>query len=58
MPKEQLLNVKQGRQEVAEYTPEFCTLAAGNGWNKPALKPAFSNGLDAEVITELACRDE
>lgn len=48
---------------MAEYTLEFCTLAvtplaAGSGWNEPALKAKFCQGLDPLILTELVCHDE
>lgn len=36
----------------------FRTLAAGSGWNEPALKGAFHRGLNKEILTKLTCLDE
>lgn len=33
-------------------------LAAGSGWNEPTLKAAFRQGLNSEVLNELACCNE
>lgn len=53
----QLLTIKQRNRQAAEYTLEFCTIAARSGWNKPALKATFWQGL-GQVLTELACQNE
>lgn len=55
---EQLLTLKQGSRCVVEYLLEFCTLTAGSRWNEPALKVTFCQGLNPQVLTELACQDE
>lgn len=55
---EQLLVVKEGRWRAAEYALAFCMLTARSGCNKIALKAAFRNGLNVEVLKELACREE
>lgn len=34
---DQLLNIKQGKRTVSEYSLEFSTLAAASGWNEKAL---------------------
>lgn len=41
-----------------EYALKFHMLAARSGWNKPALKATFHQGLNAEVLTKLACQDD
>lgn len=33
------------------------TVAAESGWNEPALKTAFWQGLNADVLTEFPCKD-
>ena len=45
-------------RSVAAFSLELRTLAAGSGWNKPALLVAFQNGLNPEVLTKLACTDD
>uniref|UniRef100_A0A3B1KEA5 Gypsy retrotransposon integrase-like protein 1 n=1 Tax=Astyanax mexicanus TaxID=7994 RepID=A0A3B1KEA5_ASTMX len=55
---EQLLTTTQGNRSVAAYALEFRTLAAGSGWNNPALQCVFFNGLNPIVQKELSCRDE
>lgn len=52
-----LLSIKQGNRRMVEYALEFSTLAADSGWNKAALKAPYCQGLNADVIFELACRD-
>lgn len=49
-----LLDISQGH----DMTLEFSTLAAGSGWNEPALKVVFCCGHNVEVLAEIACRDE
>lgn len=41
---------------MAEYALVFRTPAAGSGWSEPVLKAAFRQGLNVEVLTELACQ--
>lgn len=41
-----------------EYALEFCSLAAENGWNKPMLKMVFCQGLNADMLMELAHHDD
>lgn len=55
---EQLLAVMQGRRNTAEYALEFRMLAAGSRRNESTLKAAFRQGLNPEVLTELACHDD
>lgn len=49
---------KQGWRHEVDYGLQFCTLAAGSGGNELALKDAFCQGLNTEVLTELACWDD
>lgn len=42
---------------MAECAVEFCNLAAGR-WNEPALKAAFYQDLNQEVLTELLCHND
>lgn len=54
---EQVLRFWQGNQSTAEFALEFGTLADGSGWNKPALKAAYHQGLNSDILKELACCD-
>lgn len=53
-----LLTIKERKRWVGEYALEFHSLAAGSGWNEPALKAAFQQGLDPHVLTVLGCWDK
>lgn len=44
-----LFSVRQSARSVAEYSVEFCTLAAEAGCNDPALQTAFRRGLNDPV---------
>ncbi|KAI4902633.1 hypothetical protein NFI96_002208 [Prochilodus magdalenae] len=55
---ELLSRLRQGSRSVAEYSLEFRTIAAGTGWNEPALLTYYRLGLNQDVLTELACRDD
>ncbi len=55
---EQLLALSQGRRTAAEYALTFRTLAAQTTWVEDTLKLLFRKGLNAELQSELACRDE
>ena len=55
---ELLVKLRQRNRSVADYALEFRTLAAGSGWNEPALIIAFRNGLNSDILSELACRDD
>ncbi|KAL0177176.1 hypothetical protein M9458_026070, partial [Cirrhinus mrigala] len=55
---EQLLQLRQGKNTVADYALAFRTLAAQTGWPDDPLKLLFCKGLNAELESELACRDE
>ncbi len=55
---EQLLALSQGRRTAANYALSFRTLAAQTTWVKDTLKLLFRKGLNAELQSELACRDE
>uniref|UniRef100_A0A3B1JAD9 CCHC-type domain-containing protein n=1 Tax=Astyanax mexicanus TaxID=7994 RepID=A0A3B1JAD9_ASTMX len=55
---ELLVQLRQGNRSVSDYALEFRTLAAGSGWNEPALRVMFRNGLRADVLSELACKDD
>lgn len=53
-----LLTMKQGSRCVAEYALEFCTVVARSVWNEPTLRTVFRQGLNPNIVTELACCDE
>ncbi|KAL0168456.1 hypothetical protein M9458_036678, partial [Cirrhinus mrigala] len=55
---EQLLQLRQGKNTAADYALAFRTLAAQTGWPDDPLKQLFRKGLNAELQSELACRDE
>lgn len=52
------MSLSQGNQRVVEFALEFRMLAVESRWNKPALKAAFRRGLNHNILTELACRDD
>ena len=52
-----LLNLRQGRGSVAEYTLEFRVLAAETAWPEDTLLPTFIHGLSEELKDELAARE-
>ncbi|KAI4874604.1 hypothetical protein NFI96_006457, partial [Prochilodus magdalenae] len=43
---------------VTSYALDFRTIAAGSGWNEPALLTIFRNGLNVDIRKEMACRDD
>uniref|UniRef100_A0A3B1JS24 CCHC-type domain-containing protein n=1 Tax=Astyanax mexicanus TaxID=7994 RepID=A0A3B1JS24_ASTMX len=55
---ELLVQLRQGNRPVSDFALEFRTLAAGSGWNEPALRVMFRNGLRADILAELACKDD
>ncbi len=55
---EQLLALSQGRRTAADYALSFRTLAAQTTWVEDTLKLLFRKGLNTELQSELACRDE
>ncbi len=56
---EQLLSLRQGGGSAADYALSFRTLAAQTGWrDAEPLKLLFRKGLNHELQSELACRDE
>ncbi len=55
---DQLLILSQGRRPAAEYALLFRTLAAQTIWVEDTLKLLFRRGLNLELQSELACRDE
>ncbi len=55
---EQLISLRQGRGTAADYALSFRTLAAQTGWPDDPLKLHFRKGLNSELQSELACRDD
>ncbi len=56
---EQLLSLRQGGDSAADYALSFRTLAAQTGWrDAEPLKLLFRKGLNHDLQSELACRDE
>ena len=51
-----LHSIQQGSRGIAEYTLEFCTLAADSGWDDNALRSAYRRGL-SEEMKDLLVRD-
>ncbi|KAI4887042.1 hypothetical protein NFI96_003209 [Prochilodus magdalenae] len=47
----------QGFLSVADYTIDFCTLAAESGWNPEAFGAMYQQGLNEDLKDELATRD-
>lgn len=41
-----------------DYALEFRTVVAGSRWNEPMLKTVFRQGLNANILKEMACRDD
>lgn len=54
----QLMSLQQGNERVMGFASEFCMLAVESSWNKPALKEVFCRGLNHDILTQLACRDD
>ncbi|KAK1784931.1 hypothetical protein P4O66_018364, partial [Electrophorus voltai] len=55
---EMLTKLHQGNRSVSNYAGEFRTVAASSGWNNAAPFVTFRNGLNTEVLHELAGRDD
>ena len=55
---ELLAKLKQGARSAVDYSLEFWTLAASTGWNEAALLVMFRQGLNYEILNELACKDD
>lgn len=47
---EKLLSLKQGNRRAAEYSLDFRTLAAKNGWNDTALQAVYRQGHNDEIL--------
>ena len=55
---ELLAQLRQGDRTVVDYSLEFRTLAASSGWNEAALLVIFRQGLNADLLNELASKDD
>lgn len=44
-----------GNRGASDYALEFRTLAADRGWNKPAFKAAYHQGLNLAILSKIAC---
>ncbi len=55
---EELIALRQGNRTAADYTLTFRTLAAQTGWENEPLRLLYHKGLNEELQSELACRDE
>ena len=55
---ELLCQLRQGKRSVVDYSLEFRTLAASSGWNEEALLVIFRQGLNPEILRELASKDD
>lgn len=53
---ELLFTLKQRTQSAAESALNFWE--AGSGWNEPDLKATYGQGLNTDLLTELACHDD
>jgi len=53
-----LLSLKQGSESIANFSIEFCILAAECGWDKPALMTLFTMNLSEELKDKLASQDD
>ncbi len=55
---DQLLRLRQGTSSTHEYTLQFRTLAATCGWNEAALISVYRQGLDTNILTQMAIFDD
>ncbi len=55
---EELIALRQGNSTAADYTLTFRTLAAQTGWENEPLRLLYRKGLNEELQSELACRNE
>ncbi len=55
---EELIALRQGNRTAADYTLTFRTLAAQTGWENEPLRLLYRKGLNEELQSELACRDD
>lgn len=52
-----LMNLKQGKRSMADFSVDFWTLATQTGWGQKALKSALLNNVSEEVKDELMIRE-
>lgn len=55
---DQLINLRQGKETVSDYTVQFRTLVAASGWNETALLFAYCQGLDPKIRIQMAIYDD
>ncbi len=55
---EELIALRQGNHTAAEYTLDFRTLTAQTGWDNEPLRLFYRKGLNSDLQSELACREE
>lgn len=53
-----ILTAKQGNRHVVDYALDFCALIVESTLNEPALKAAFYQGLNPDILTKLTRRDK
>uniref|UniRef100_A0A3Q0SWR5 CCHC-type domain-containing protein n=1 Tax=Amphilophus citrinellus TaxID=61819 RepID=A0A3Q0SWR5_AMPCI len=54
---QKLINARQGKRSVADFSVDFRILAAEAGWEEKSLRGIFLNSLNDEIKYELATRD-
>lgn len=52
-----LMNLKQGKRSMADFSVDFWTLATQAGWGQEALKTALLNNVSEEIKDELMVRE-
>lgn len=55
---DKLLQLRQGKRSVSEYSLEFRTLAAASGWDEKALLSVYRRGLNPALRLQLAIYDD
>ncbi|MGL5783088.1 MAG: DUF4939 domain-containing protein, partial [Plesiomonas shigelloides] len=55
---DQLLSLRQGKDDITAYSLRFRTLAASSGWNEAALLGVYRLGLSPEVKQAMAVFDD
>lgn len=50
-----VLSLRQGNCSVAHFSVKFWTFAADSGWNEPALREVFLQGLSERLQDKLLC---
>lgn len=53
-----LMSLTEGQQSMVEFALIFHTLSSESKCNEPALKAAFWQGLNSNILAELACQDD